>query len=100
MLAANKEQKDYETLCHQSILNVPFVIQIFGHLIKMLSRKNVTGQWVKKVARLIILSALIILCVKGFLDDVRSTLAFLKRIENYIGAIWYFIHHYNACLQT
>lgn len=27
---------------------------------------------------------------------VRKTLAFSKKIENHIGAIWLFIHHYNA----
>jgi IS1 family transposase len=31
---------------------------------------------------------------------VRSTLSFSKKLENHIGAIWYFIHYYNACLQT
>jgi IS1 family transposase len=29
---------------------------------------------------------------------VRKTLAFSKKLENHIGAIWYFIHHYNASL--
>lgn len=27
---------------------------------------------------------------------VRKTLAFSKKLDNHIGAIWYFIHHYNA----
>jgi insertion element IS1 protein InsB len=27
---------------------------------------------------------------------VRKTLAFSKKLHNHIGAIWYFIHHYNA----
>ena len=27
---------------------------------------------------------------------VRRTLAFSKKLDNHIGAIWYFIHHYNA----
>lgn len=27
---------------------------------------------------------------------VRLTLSFSKKLENHIGAIWYFIHHYNA----
>lgn len=31
---------------------------------------------------------------------VRSTLSFSKKLENHIGAIWYFIHHYNTCLQA
>jgi len=31
---------------------------------------------------------------------VRKTLSFSKKLENHIGAIWYFIHHYNASLQA
>jgi IS1 family transposase/transposase-like protein len=31
---------------------------------------------------------------------VRKTLSFSKSIENHIGAIWNFIHHYNAKLQV
>ena len=30
---------------------------------------------------------------------VRKTLSFSKKIENHIGAIWYFIHNYNASLS-
>jgi len=29
---------------------------------------------------------------------VRKTLSFSKKLENHLGAIWYFIHHYNAHL--
>ena len=29
---------------------------------------------------------------------VRETLSFSKKIENHLGAIWYFTHHYNAAL--
>lgn len=29
---------------------------------------------------------------------VRRTLSFSKKLENHIGAIWYFVHHYNADL--
>jgi insertion element IS1 protein InsB len=29
---------------------------------------------------------------------VRKSMAFSKNINNHIGAIWYFIHHYNASL--
>lgn len=29
---------------------------------------------------------------------VRKTLSFSKKLENHIGAIWYFIHYYNSCL--
>lgn len=31
---------------------------------------------------------------------VRKTLSFSKKLENHIGAIWYFIHHYNALLSV
>jgi IS1 family transposase len=27
---------------------------------------------------------------------VRKTLSFSKKLSNHIGAIWHFIHHYNA----
>lgn len=30
---------------------------------------------------------------------VRKSLSFSKKLTNHIGAIWYFIHHYNASLQ-
>ncbi|MEP0874219.1 IS1 family transposase, partial [Trichocoleus desertorum AS-A10] len=29
---------------------------------------------------------------------VRRTLSFSKKLENHIGAVWYFVHHYNASL--
>jgi IS1 family transposase len=28
---------------------------------------------------------------------VRQSLSFSKKLENHIGVIWLFIHHYNAC---
>jgi IS1 family transposase/transposase-like protein len=31
---------------------------------------------------------------------VRKALSFSKKLENHIGAIWYFIHHYNATLPV
>lgn len=31
---------------------------------------------------------------------VRKTLSFSKKLENYIGAIWLFVHHYNASLPV
>jgi len=30
---------------------------------------------------------------------VRKTLSFSKKLDNHIGAIWYFVHHYNAMLR-
>ena len=31
---------------------------------------------------------------------VRKTLSFSKKLDNHIGAIWYFIHHYNVSLPS
>jgi len=31
---------------------------------------------------------------------VRKALSFSKKLTNHIGAIWYFLHHYNACILT
>lgn len=31
---------------------------------------------------------------------VRKSLSFSKKLDNHIGAVWYFIHHYNAQLAT
>ena len=31
---------------------------------------------------------------------VRKTLSFSKKLDNHIGAILYFLHHYNECLQV
>ncbi|AFY36527.1 Insertion element protein [[Leptolyngbya] sp. PCC 7376] len=30
---------------------------------------------------------------------VRKTLSFSKKVENHIGAVWLFVHHYNASLS-
>ncbi|WP_448999162.1 IS1 family transposase [Myxosarcina sp. GI1(2024)] len=31
---------------------------------------------------------------------VRKTLSFSKKLSNHIGAIWYFVHHYNSLLRA
>lgn len=31
---------------------------------------------------------------------VRKALSFSKSLENHIGAVWYFVHHYNAKLSA
>jgi insertion element IS1 protein InsB len=28
---------------------------------------------------------------------VRKTLSFSRKMENHVGALWYFIRHYNLC---
>jgi IS1 family transposase len=31
---------------------------------------------------------------------VRKTLSLSKILDNHVGAIWYFVHHYNAKLRS
>ncbi|PPT07605.1 hypothetical protein CKA32_003672 [Geitlerinema sp. FC II] len=31
---------------------------------------------------------------------VRKTLSFSKKLENHVGAIWDFVHHYNASIRA
>lgn len=31
---------------------------------------------------------------------VRKTLSLSKKLSNHVGAIWYFVHHYNASLRS
>jgi IS1 family transposase len=31
---------------------------------------------------------------------VRKTLSFSKKLSNHIGAVWYFVHHYNTQLRS
>jgi hypothetical protein len=31
---------------------------------------------------------------------VGKTLSFSKKLSNHIGAIWYFVHHYNAFVRS
>jgi IS1 family transposase len=31
---------------------------------------------------------------------VRKALSFSKKLSNHIGAVWYFVHHYNASLRS
>jgi hypothetical protein len=59
---------------------------------------NAISLLVKTVEKLIILKDLIILGANVFLG-VRKTISFSKKIENPIGAIWYFIHQYNYVLS-
>ena len=79
--------------------NVREAIQIFGYLIKKKCRllaqscrkreglkkhiERFNNTMRQKISRL-----------------VRKTLSFSKKLDNHIGAIWYFLHHYNASLSA
>jgi hypothetical protein len=85
-IVAKKEQNNYGILYLLYIDNVLFAIQIFGRLMLVFFLRYAISQLVKtlrqRVSRI-----------------VRKTLSFSKKLENHIGAIWYFIHHYNYVLS-
>lgn len=31
---------------------------------------------------------------------VRKTLSFSKKLSNHVGAVWYFVHHYNTLIRA
>ena len=51
--------------------------------------------WGKKLARLICHTRFNCTLRQRISRLVRKTLSFSKKLENHIGAIWYFVHHYN-----
>lgn len=85
----------------QSIDNVPSAIAIFGRLMVPSYRANGIEPWAKKAAKPTISSDSTARYAKESLDWlVRKTLSFSKKLDNHVGAIWYFIHHYNVSLPV
>lgn len=62
--------------------NFPGILQVYKHsgLTNHIERFNCTMR--QRIGRL-----------------VRKTLSFSKKLSNHIGAIWYFIHHYNLIMS-
>lgn len=91
--------KAYGRRCQQCI-DARLLTPIFGQLMIRYFQVSDIKVWVKTVARPVILSALTALCEARVSRLVRKTLSFSKKLENHIGAIWYFVHHYNASLPV
>jgi len=54
-------------------------------------------RWGKKTVKRIALSASIVLCGSDFPPGWK-TLSVFNKAENDLGALWYFIYHYNILL--
>jgi len=61
-------------------------------------RKSAIKPWAKKRVRPVILNDSTTPYASEFLAYYAKPCRFLASLANQIGAIWYFIHHYNASL--
>jgi len=87
---------NYGLLYQRFISNVPSPIQIFGRLTKQLFPMNVTLAVGKEMGQTNHIERLNNTFRQRVSRRVRESLSFSKKLNNHIGAIWYFIHGYNA----
>jgi IS1 family transposase len=79
----------------QSIVSVRFAIQRLAAEVLPSKRHQAVGKETGKTSYIERLNCTLRQRVSRL---VRKTLSFSKKLENHIGAIWNFIHHYNASL--
>ena len=86
--------RHYGNHCHQSTVNALFVTLIFGlHMSRFFPKTDAVGKESGKTNRIERSN----LTLRQWISRlVRKTLSFSKKIEAHIGAIWNFIHNYNA----
>ena len=84
----------------QSIANVRSVTRIFGRRMRPSCHRNVTVQLERKADKPTTSSGLTTTLRQRCSRLVRKTLSFSKKLANHIGALWYFIHDYNAQQRT
>jgi len=86
--------RHYGNHCHQSTVNAPFVTLIFGlHMSRFFPKTDAVAKESGKTNRIERSNLTLRQRISRL---VRKTLSFSKKIENHIGAIWNFIHYYNA----
>ena len=85
--------------CLPSMGNLLSVIPVCsGHITRFCQSPDIQ-RYAKPVGKLMGLSDLIALCLRDHCWSEQLCPA-LKRSENQIGAIWYFVHHYNELLRS
>jgi hypothetical protein len=97
-LKAPIQLRSYGNLYLPSIVNVQLFTLISACLIQSRCPAHVIGLWVKKRERPTILRDLIVRYDNEYQDWLEKPYPFSKKLENHIGAIWNFIHYYNASL--
>jgi hypothetical protein len=98
-IALVKEQNSYGNHYLHFTDSAPSVTPIFGQLTSRYCLVNGIELWARKQAGTT--------CIERFNNTlrqrvgrlVRKTLSFSKKLSNHIGAVWYFIHYYNASLR-
>ena len=83
-----------------SIDNVPSLTLIFGRLIKLLFLTRDIVQFLNKRGETNHIERLNNTLRQRISRLVRKSLSFSKDLDNHIGAIWYFIHHYNDVIAN
>lgn len=97
--AVEKEPHDYGNHYLPSTDNALSVTPISGLSITKFFQIVDTDPWAKIVAKQTAHSRFNCTISQRVSRLVRETLSFSKKLENHIGAIWYFIHHYNELLR-
>jgi len=83
---------------HLSTANAQLHTRTFGQPMGLFYRPNDIKRWEKKQALTNYIERFNNTLRQRVSRLVRKTLSFSKSLENHIGAIWYFIHYYNASL--
>jgi IS1 family transposase len=94
------QQNNYGNRYHLSIDNVQCVTQIFGKPMNRFYPINDTEHCPCESGKTSYIERFNNTLRQRVGRLVRKTLSFSKVLDNHIGAIWYFIHHYNASLKN
>ncbi len=86
------------TLYLRFIVNVPSLTPTQGLLMGQFYHRSGIEPWAKKPEHTSLVERFNNTLRQRVSRLVRKTLSFSKSVENHIGAIWYFIHAYNASL--
>lgn len=94
-----KRQNNYGDRSHQFTVSVQFVTQIFGRHTNKCYQVNARSAVGKDSGKTCYIERFNNTVRQRVARLVRKTLSFSKSIDNHIGAVWYFVHHYNASLR-
>jgi len=98
-IVAKKEQDNYGILYLLYIDNALFAIQIFGGIRACIFQSKRHKPVSKDSGKTNHIERFNNTLRQRVSRLVRKTLSFSKKLDNHIGAIWYFIHHYNYVLR-
>lgn len=97
--ALDNQLRSFGNPYQQFTASARFATPIFGRLINRCYRVSAIEQLGKKPAKRVTQSRFNNTLRQRVGRLVRKTLSFSKKLSNHIGAIWYFVHYYNASLR-